>query len=113
MVNSIKRLNSMQAFLCGKFEPWNCRAGQNSLILWVDDSPESHFPLCLASDKLETIENHNSAFPQLNGMKKSCLAHCFSTLDRTLGFCYNDSRVIKLVFQQATHGFQGVTGSFT
>ena len=38
--------------------------------------------------------------------------HCFSTFNHNLGFCYNDSRVIKWVLKQASHRFQGVTGSF-
>ena len=45
-------------------------------------------------------------------MKKECQTHCFSTLNHNLGFCYNDSRVLKWVLTQAKHGFQGVTGSF-
>ncbi len=36
MVNSVKRLQDMKDFLRGKVEPWNCRAGQNSLIIRVD-----------------------------------------------------------------------------
>src|SRR6266566_4063360 len=39
MVNSVKRLQDMKDFLRGKVEPWNCRAGQNSLIIRVDASP--------------------------------------------------------------------------
>jgi hypothetical protein len=48
----------------------------------------------------------------LNEMKKSCQTHCFSTLNHNLGFCYNDSRVVKWVLKQAARGFQGVSGSF-
>jgi len=33
MVNSVKRLQDMKDFRRGKVEPWNCRAGQNSLII--------------------------------------------------------------------------------
>jgi hypothetical protein len=33
-------------------------------------------------------------------------------LNHNLGFCYNDSRVVKWVLRQAAHGFQGVDGSF-
>jgi hypothetical protein len=36
MVNSVKRLQDMKAFTRGKVEPWNCRAGQNSIIIRVD-----------------------------------------------------------------------------
>ncbi|MFZ0940714.1 MAG: radical SAM protein, partial [Candidatus Sulfotelmatobacter sp.] len=33
MVNSVKRLRDMKDFMRGKVEPWNCRAGQNSIII--------------------------------------------------------------------------------
>ncbi|MGD0180373.1 MAG: radical SAM protein, partial [Terriglobales bacterium] len=36
MVNSVKRLQDMKDFMRGKVEPWNCRAGQNSIIIRVD-----------------------------------------------------------------------------
>ena len=112
MVNSVKRLNDMKEFLRGKVEPWNCRAGQNSLIIRTDGTLAPCFPLYSAKHDWGAIEDHKFKVPQLNEMKKSCQTHCFSTLNHNLGFCYNDSRVIKWVLQQALHGFQGVTGSF-
>jgi hypothetical protein len=45
-------------------------------------------------------------------MKQTCQAHCFSTLNHNLGYCYDDARVIKWVLKQAARGFQGVGGSF-
>ena len=113
MVNSVKRLNDMRDFMKGKVEPWNCRAGQNSLIIRVDGSLAPCFPMYSASHDWGTIENHNFEVPQLDKMKESCQTHCFSTLNHNLGFCYNDTRVIKWVMKQASRGFQGVTGSFT
>jgi hypothetical protein len=32
---------------------------------------------------------------QLDGMKKTCQKHCFSTLNHNLAYCYNDAPVIK------------------
>ena len=112
MVNSIKRLNDMKDFLRGQVEPWNCRAGQNSIIIRTDGTLAPCFPMYSATHDWGTIENHNFEVPQLNEMKKTCQTHCFSTLNHNLGFCYNDNRVIKWVLKQALHGFQGVTGSF-
>lgn len=112
MVNSIKRLNDMKAFLRGKVEPWNCRAGQNSIIIRTDGTLAPCFPMYSATQDWGTIENHKFDVSQLNEMKQTCQTHCFSTLNHNLGFCYNDSRVIRWVLQQAKHGFQGVTGSF-
>jgi hypothetical protein len=56
-----------------------------------------------------TIENPKFDTRQLGAMKKSCQPHCFSTLNHIVGFCYNDARVIKFLFQQAMRGFQGIT----
>jgi MoaA/NifB/PqqE/SkfB family radical SAM enzyme len=112
MVNSVKRLNDMKDFMRGKVEPWNCRAGQNSLIIRVDGSLAPCFPMYSASYDWGMIENHKFEVKQLTEMKKSCQTHCFSTLNHNLGYCYDDGRVIRWVLRQALRGFQGVTGSF-
>jgi MoaA/NifB/PqqE/SkfB family radical SAM enzyme len=112
MVNSVKRLNDMKDFLRGKVEPWNCRAGQNSIIIRTDGSLAPCFPMYSATHDWGVIEDHRFEVGQLNEMKKTCQTHCFSTLNHNLGFCYNDTRVVKWVLTQARHGFQGVTGSF-
>ena len=112
MVNSVKRLQDMKEFLRGKVETWNCRAGQNSLIIRVDGTLAPCFPMYSATHNWGTIENHRFDNSQLDHMKTSCQTHCFSTLNHNLGFCYNDTRVIKWVLKQASHGFQGVSGSF-
>ena len=112
MVNSIQRLTDMKAFMRGKVEPWNCRAGQNSLIIRVDGTLAPCFPMYSARHDWGTIEKHKFEVPQLNEMKKSCQTHCFSTLNHNLGFCYNDVRVVTWVAKQALRGFQGVSGSF-
>jgi len=112
MVNSIKRLNDMKDFLRGKVEPWNCRAGQNSIIIRTDGSLAPCFPMYSATHDWGVIEQHKFEVPQLDGMKKECQTRCFSTLNHNLGFCYNDGRVLKWVVNQARHRFQGVTGSF-
>lgn len=43
-------------------------------------------------------------------MKQSCQAHCFSTLNHIVGYCYNDRRVMQLLLKRAAHGFQGIGG---
>jgi MoaA/NifB/PqqE/SkfB family radical SAM enzyme len=112
MVNSIKRLTEMKAFMRGKVQAWNCRAGQNSMIVRVDGSLAPCFPMYSANYDWGVIENHRFAVEQLTEMKQGCQPHCFSTLNHNLAFCYNDGRVIRWVAKQAMHGFQGVTGSF-
>jgi hypothetical protein len=47
-----------------------------------------------------------------NGLKQGCEPNCFSTLGYNVAYCYDVSRVMKWLWKQAMHGFQGVTGSF-
>ena len=112
MVNSVRRLNDMKAFMRGKVEPWNCRAGQNSLIIRVDGTLAPCFPMYSARHDWGVVGDHNFQVPQLNEMKKECQTHCFSTLNHNLGYCYDAARALKWVFKQASRGFQGTTGSF-
>jgi MoaA/NifB/PqqE/SkfB family radical SAM enzyme len=112
MVNSVKRLQDMKEFMRGKVEEWNCRAGQNNVIVRVDGSLAPCFPMYSATYDWGVIEDHKFEVEQLDDMKKECQTHCFSTLNHNLAFCYNDLRVIKWVFRQAVRGFQGATGSF-
>jgi MoaA/NifB/PqqE/SkfB family radical SAM enzyme len=113
MVNSVKRLNDMREFMKGKVEPWNCRAGQNSLIIRVNGTLAPCFPMYSATHDWGVIEDQKFEVKQLDKMKESCQTHCFSTLNHNLGFCYNDTRAIKWVMKQAARGFQGVSGSFS
>jgi MoaA/NifB/PqqE/SkfB family radical SAM enzyme len=112
MVNSVKRLNGMREFLRGKLEPWNCRAGQNSLIIRVDGTLAPCFPLYSANYGWGAVGDHRFDVNQLTEMKQTCQTHCFSTLNHNLGYCYDDARVIRWVLKQAFRGFQGVSGSF-
>jgi len=112
MVNSVQRLNDMKVFMRGKVGAWNCRAGQNSLIIRVDGTLAPCFPMYSATYDWGTIEHQTFDVGQLDEMKRTCQTHCFSTLNHNLAFCYNDARVIRWVLRQALRGFQGVTGSF-
>ncbi|HTC62612.1 MAG TPA: hypothetical protein VK709_07195, partial [Candidatus Saccharimonadales bacterium] len=49
---------------------------------------------------------------QLSHMKGACQRHCFSTLNHNLAYCYNDARVIKWLWKQASTGFRGDARSF-
>ena len=109
MVNSASRINEMRHFMRGKVQEWNCRAGHNSLIVRTDGTLAPCFPMYGATYDWGTIENHKFETKQLTEMKKSCQPHCFSTLNHILAFCYNDARVIRWMFRQALHRFQGTT----
>lgn len=112
MTNSIERLEQMKGFLRGSLEPWNCRAGQNTLIIRVDGTLAPCFPMYSATHDWGAVGAHKFDQDQLSTMKESCQTHCFSTLNHIVGYCYNDARVIKWMFKQARHGFQGIRGNF-
>jgi MoaA/NifB/PqqE/SkfB family radical SAM enzyme len=109
MTNSTSRLAEMKQFMRGGVQEWNCRAGQNTVIIRTDGTLAPCFPMYSAHYDWGTIENPKFELQPLNEMKKSCQPHCFSTLNHIVGFCYNDARVIKWLWKQALHGFQGVT----
>jgi MoaA/NifB/PqqE/SkfB family radical SAM enzyme len=112
MVNSVKRLQDMKAFMRGRVEPWNCRAGQNNVIIRVNGTLAPCFPMYSATYDWGTIGNHKFDVKQLDGMKKECQTHCFSTLNHNLAYCYDSARAIKWTLRQAGRAFQGVSGSF-
>jgi MoaA/NifB/PqqE/SkfB family radical SAM enzyme len=109
MTNSISRIAEMKEFMRGRLESWNCRAGQNTMIIRVDGTLAPCFPMYSTHYDWGTIEHPKFKTSQLNEMKKSCQPHCFSTLNHIVGFCYNDARVIKWLCKQAMHGFQGIS----
>ena len=112
MVNSVRRLEEMKAFMRGKLQEWDCRAGQNSLIIRTDGTLAPCFPMYSASHDWGTAGRPCFEKQQLEQMKAECQPHCFSTLNHNLAYCYNASRAIRWVLKQATNGFQGTTGSF-
>jgi MoaA/NifB/PqqE/SkfB family radical SAM enzyme len=109
MVNSATRISEMKEFARGKLQEWNCRAGQNTLIIRTDGTLAPCFPMYTAKHDWGTAEQPKFEAEQLREMKQSCQPHCFSTLNHIVGYCYNDARVIRWLFQQAVRGFQGVT----
>jgi MoaA/NifB/PqqE/SkfB family radical SAM enzyme len=112
MVNSVPRLQEMKSFMRGKLQEWNCRAGQNNVIIRVDGTIAPCFPMYSATHDWGTIANPKFDPQQLKEMKKGCQPHCFSTLNHNLAYSYDDARAIRWVLRQAARGFQGVTGSF-
>jgi MoaA/NifB/PqqE/SkfB family radical SAM enzyme len=94
------------------FADWNCRAGQNNVIVRTDGTVGPCFPMYAATYDWGSIEGHKFDPVQLHDMKKSCQKHCFSTLNHNLGYCYNDARVIKWIWKQARNGFKSGARSF-
>ena len=112
MVNSVKRLEEMKAFMRGQLQHWNCRAGQNSLIIRTDGTLAPCFPLYSATCDWGVAGKPHFDARQLCQIKSECQPHCFSTLNHTLAYCYDAGRVIRWLSKQAANGFRGVTGSF-
>jgi radical SAM protein with 4Fe4S-binding SPASM domain len=94
------------------FTNWNCRGGENNVIIRTDGTVAPCFPMYPSSFNWGNIDHANFDTDQLHDMKKTCQKHCFSTLNHNLGYCYNDKRVIKWLWQQALNGFQGGARSF-
>ncbi len=63
MVNSVQRLNDMNEFMRGKLEAWNCRAGQNNVIIRVDGTLAPCFPMYSATYDWGVIEKHKFEVP--------------------------------------------------
>lgn len=112
MLNSVERLAEMKQFVRGAHhEPWNCRAGLNTVIIRVDGSLAPCFPMYSATNDWGMVGSPKFDSAQLAEMKVTCEPNCYSTLNHIVGWCYNDGRVIKWVMKQALHGFQGVRGN--
>ena len=94
------------------FGDWNCRAGQNNVIIRPDGTLAPCFPMYSATHNWGNLEHFNFDRQALLEMKSVCQKHCFSTLNHNLAYCYNDARVIKWLWANAKRGFQGGARSF-
>ena len=112
MTNSVERLAQMKDFMRGHLEPWNCRAGRNTVIIRVDGTLAPCFPMYSATHDWGVVGTPKFETDRLRTMKKGCEPHCFSTLNHIVGWSYNDRRVIHWLLKQARHGFQGIQGNF-
>ncbi|HLV00967.1 MAG TPA: radical SAM protein [Acidobacteriota bacterium] len=112
MANPKEQLLNMKRMMRGHIEPWNCRAGHNTLIIREDGSLAPCFPMYSATHDWGVVEEDKFDLVQLDEMKKECTTHCYSTLNSIVGHCYDNMRVVKWLAKQAANGFRGVTGSF-
>jgi MoaA/NifB/PqqE/SkfB family radical SAM enzyme len=112
MVNPVQHMEDMKKLMRGEAPPWQCRAGQNSLIIRTDGTLAPCFPMYSATHDWGSVGNHKFDVKQLDEMKTECTKHCLSTCNYILGYCYDNMRVITWGLKQAMHGFKGATGSF-
>jgi MoaA/NifB/PqqE/SkfB family radical SAM enzyme len=94
------------------FSDWNCRAGQNNVIIRTDGTVAPCFPMYAATFDWGNIDRFSFDSRQLASMKQTCERHCFSTLNHNLSYCYNDTRVIKWLWKHARNKFRGGARSF-
>ncbi|HSB76319.1 MAG TPA: hypothetical protein VLC12_11760, partial [Terriglobales bacterium] len=94
------------------FSEWNCRAGQNNVIIRTDGTVAPCFPMYPASYDWGNIDAPRFDSGELRDMKQTCQRHCFSTLNHNLAYCYNDARVLKWLWKQARNGFGAGAKSF-
>ncbi len=96
-----------------QFAEWNCRAGQNNVIIRTDGTVAPCFPMYPSSFDWGNIEGHKFEARQLAAMKSTCQRHCFSTLNHNLAYCYNDARVTRFVWTNLVKNkMQGGARSF-
>jgi MoaA/NifB/PqqE/SkfB family radical SAM enzyme len=112
MVNPVQHMEDMKLLMRGRVPPWQCRAGQNSLIIRTDGTLAPCFPMYSATHDWGTIGDHKFDVKQLDEMKVECTKHCLSTCNYILGYCYDTLRVLTWAAKQAAHGFKGASGSF-
>jgi MoaA/NifB/PqqE/SkfB family radical SAM enzyme len=112
MVNSVRRLEQMKDFMRGKLQDWDCRAGQNALIVRTDGTLAPCFPMYSALSDWGVVGKPKFDVTQLLRIKRECQPLCFSTLNHNLAYCYDAGRAFKWVLKQALRGFRGTTGSF-
>jgi MoaA/NifB/PqqE/SkfB family radical SAM enzyme len=112
MINSCQHLADMKRFMRGEVTPWICRAGQSSVIVRLDGTLAPCFTYYSDTTDWGTIGDPRIDRAQLDGLKKTCTAHCLSTCQHTLGYAYDASHALRWLVKQARNGFRGVTGSF-
>jgi MoaA/NifB/PqqE/SkfB family radical SAM enzyme len=112
MANPVQHMEDMKLLMRGAVPPWDCRAGQNSLIIRTDGSLAPCFPMYSATHDWGTVGHHKFDVKQLDEMKVECTKHCLSTCNYILGYCYDNKRVITWGLKQALHGFKGASNGF-
>jgi radical SAM protein with 4Fe4S-binding SPASM domain len=90
-----------------RFTEWNCRAGQNNVIIRPDGTVAPCFPMYPSTYGWGNIDEPKVDAAELARVKKICQRHCFSMLNHNLAYCYlnhnlaycyNDARVIRWVW---------------
>lgn len=81
------------------------------MIIRTDGTVAPCFPMYSASFDWANIDQISVDREQLTDMKKTCQKHCLHAEPQPC-LRYNDSRVIKWMWENAKRGFRGGVGSF-
>ena len=80
MVNSVKHLRSMKAFIRHQLPPWLCQAGRYSTMIRLDGSFAPCFELYGSQEDWGNIYDGPRFYPlKLAAKKQECSPHCLST----------------------------------
>ena len=96
-----------------RFADWNCRAGQNNVIIRTDGTVAPCFPMYASTYDWGNIDQSEvrpeAADPDEDHMPAALLLHA----EPQPGYCYNDARVIKWLWSNVIKNkFQGGVRSF-
>ena len=95
----------------GNHFPWNCRAGQNSMIIRVDGTLAPCFPMYTASYDWGVVGGHKFETKQLDHQKETCQTHCFSTLNHISRLVLQRSARDQVLLQATRPRIPGNEGS--
>lgn len=80
MANSVEHLLAMKDFIRGKLRPWNCRAGELSMVIRLDGTFAPCFEMYGSSEDWGNLDEGPKFDPvRLKELKASCSRHCLST----------------------------------
>ena len=101
MVNSIEHLKLIKDFIRGNLKPWNCRAGEITMVIRLDGSFAPCFEMYGSEEDWGDVFR-GPKFDQnkLKELKKKCSKHCLSTCNfqvyhYTKSYLYSLQWVIK------------------
>jgi len=80
MVNSIEHLMAIKDFIRGKLKPWNCRAGELTMVIRLDGTFAPCFEMYGSSENWGSLDEGPKFDPErLKKLKSTCNTHCLST----------------------------------
>lgn len=105
MVNSVEHLRAMKDFIRMEMEPWDCRAGQNSLFIGINGEIVPCMGLYDSAQNWDSIFNYKYDPERLKALKQTCSPKCLSTANFTLRSYYQTFHVYKWILKHVRKNF--------